>query len=201
MPTQSDFSTTINNKFLNKHNSWFMEGYSDIRRTTDDYNTFIMGATAWNKGAHLILNGMNSSRGDGTTLRGAFELVANNNESDNRLVGKVDGRLTWVNQDVACVTHWHNTSGGFYRKYKDGLIEQGGYCDWSSATGVVTLHTPYSNTLYNIQLTDLNYSNTNASIINVHLNTPPTTTQFNISIRDHGNGIYARPFYWYCVGY
>ncbi len=200
MPTQTDFSTTINNKFLDKHNNWVMEGYSDIRRNTDDSYTFIMGATDWKRGSHIILNGMNSTRSSGDA-RGAFEIVANDANSDSRLIGKPIGTLTWRNQNIVCVTQWHNDVGGFYRKYSDGFIEQGGYCDWSSASGVVTLHTPFSNTMYNIQLTDYTYSNNNASMVNVYYNTLPTTTQFNISVRDHGNGVYARPFYWYCIGY
>lgn len=198
MATQKEFSTSINNKFLDKHKTWFMEGYSDIRRTSDDANTFIMGGTEWNRGAHLILNGMDSTR---SGAKGIFELVATNNTAEKRFHGYPDGRLTWADKDVVCVSHWHNDVGGFYRIYSDGLIEQGGYCDWSSASGVVTLHTPYTNARYNIQLTDFNYSNNNASMINIHYNTLPTTTQFNISVRDHGNGVYARPFYWYCIGY
>ena len=198
MATQSNVSTTINNKFLDKHKSWVMEGTSEIRRDNDNYATMIMGGTAWDRGAHLILNGMNSDR---TGIDGGFELVAIKNNAERRLHGFPDGRLTWGDNDVVCVSQWYDSKGGFYRVYSDGMIEQGGYHDWASASGIVPLYKPYTNNRYNIQLTCFDHSNTNASMINVHHNIQPTTTQFNISVRDYSNGAWARPFYWRCIGY
>jgi hypothetical protein len=55
----------------------------------------ILGATAWNKGAHLVLCGKDE------TSAGSFELASHDGGTNNpKLVGKPDGTLTWNNNKV-----------------------------------------------------------------------------------------------------
>lgn len=65
------------------------------------------------------------------------------------------------NQSVHVTSTWHN-GYNWYRKYSDGFIEQGGRVaslqQDTYQAGTVTLHTPFSNTNYNVQLTQFNNS-------------------------------------------
>ena len=82
----------------------------------------------------------------------------------------------------------------WYRKWSDGWIEQGGYCDAQAvATTIITLHIPYTNINYNIHLTNkfVNSATKNA----VHI-TAQTESNFTYWC-ENTNG----DAYWYACGY
>lgn len=58
---------------------------------------------------------------------------------------------TQINSKLSC-TYW-KSGKSWYRKYSDGFIEQGGYCNAAPGGTTVNLHTAFSNTNYTILLT------------------------------------------------
>lgn len=108
-----------------------------IVKNVDTGHLTLVGGTAWNKGGAIRLCGMSESGKEGH-----FELVAHNGTIGRTLLGKPDGSLTWLGNNVVCVSTWRS-GDNWYRKYSDGWIEQGGKIA-RAVTVTVTFHQAYS---------------------------------------------------------
>lgn len=77
-------------------------------------------------------------------------------EFQQGLSGKADTNLGNVASNIDYVVERYNDGTNWYRIYKSGWVEQGGY----SAPGIlITLLKPFSNANYNVQATPLGQSN------------------------------------------
>lgn len=132
---------------------------SAISREVASSSISIHGGTGNADGAELTLYGSEHA-----TLPGAFQIHAKNEETDAVLAGSVDGALTWNGSDVLTrndnitVVDSYTDGVNWYRVWSDGFIEQGGRHELSSTvsnttTFILTLHTAFSDTAFNMQFT------------------------------------------------
>ena len=82
----------------------------------------------------------------------------------------------------------------WYRKWSNGWIEQGGYCDAEAVvTTTITLHIPYTNTNYSVHLTNLFANSATKNAVHV---TAQTTSTFTYWCENtNGNA------FWYACGF
>ena len=91
------------------------------------------------------------------------------------------------------IEHWSEGTQ-WYRKWSNGWIEQGGYCDAEAVvTTTITLHIPYTNTNYSVHLTNL-FANS-ATKNPVHVTTQTTSTFTYWCENTNGNA------FWYACGF
>lgn len=93
-----------------------------IGRNVDDSYLNLYSATYWNKGGHISLSSYQALENPG-----GFKLCTGNNSNSSvkYLIGKPDGTLTWVGNDLAgtaIVAKSLNING--YIKFASGLIIQ-----------------------------------------------------------------------------
>ena len=82
----------------------------------------------------------------------------------------------------------------WYRKWSNGWVEQGGYCDAEAvATTTITLHIPYTNTNYSVHLTNVFSSSVTKNA--VHITTQTTSTFTYWCENTNGNA------FWYACGF
>ena len=106
-----------------------------VKKTNDTGHLTLIGASAWDKGAAIRLNGGSES---GTP--GWFELIAHNGSTGKTLQGKPDGTLTWNGQNVI-TNNWTNAwvinrdSGHIHKSNNTGnmMIRGGGSADSNGA--------------------------------------------------------------------
>lgn len=98
-----------------------------ICRDTNDSATQITGGTDADKNAYLNLYGNNYPT-EGS--RGSFTLAANDGTASKRLIGKINGTLTWDGLSLETV----NSIGSNYIRYTSGLQ----ICWGSAGTGTPT---------------------------------------------------------------
>ena len=70
-------------------------GDASIKNKFDNNSTTIFGGTAWDKGSHLILSGINE-----TSNNGGFSLITADGTNYYALKGKLNGSLTWGNKNI-----------------------------------------------------------------------------------------------------
>lgn len=84
-----------------------------LKGSGTDNQYWISGGTPYDKGAWVILNGVNR-----TTDPGAFQLVARNADGTYRsFIGKPDGTMSWSGKEIERV----NAIGSNYIRYESGL--------------------------------------------------------------------------------
>lgn len=121
-------------------------GSRALCRDTDNGAIQIVGGRVSDKNAYLNLYGADYPR---DSSKGSFTLAANNGTNVFRLVGKIDGSLTWGGNAVERVVASSFGSTSFYIKYESGLIIQGGIV---GSEGNTTFPIPFSNTNYRVML-------------------------------------------------
>lgn len=141
------------------------------RRNVDDSYIEFFGATSYLKGAYMRADGMNGPNA------GSFTIAACDGTNTKHLRGLPDGAFTWAGQHIVRLTAYSHTTTGWYRKYSDGWVEQGGTVARGS-TATVTLPVAMSTTPYCINITC--YSNTRRYAYI----TSYTTTSFNFNTAD-----------------
>ena len=112
-----------------------------IRQETSTERTIIRGGNNFSGGSSLYLSGKDSDNG------GDFRLYAHDGTSSLALVGKPDGTLAWGGKGVVCVQSG-TTTNGWYRKYSDGWVEQGGRQLGSTSTTVTSFPIAMKDTTY-----------------------------------------------------
>lgn len=129
------------------------------------------GATSWDKGAHLLLNGKDSQG-----FEGWFELVAHNGTSHTRLEGHPDGVLTWDGKEVERI----QSSGADYIRYENGVqicwgVTTGGN-QWGDTT--VTFPLAFVNADYGFSSTSIDGNGGSVATVTRTMNA--TTTKINV---------------------
>ena len=89
------------------------------------------------------------------------------------------------------VVESYNDDGNWYRLYKSGWIEQGGFADYTAQSITITLLKPMANTKYNISVQDFSEKvnsafNLNTQVLNI------TSTSFDIYTSTQSKGSYWR---------
>lgn len=98
------------------------------------------------------------------------------------------------------VDSWTNTNKGWYRKYSDGWLEQGGYISTNNkarawGTTTITFHTPFKDTNYNCSLISNGISDGAYGVGGYPNNFTTKSCQMQI----YNNGGQAE--FWYACGY
>lgn len=165
---------------------------------TDWYCETSLGYTQEVPGAKLLLR-----RGDSTAYgqNGMAGLVAKHADGrTNYFLVLPDGKALLNDSPVLTLVDSWSDGNSYYRKYSDGWIEQGGHLDISHSTTSQTknLHTPFSNTYYNLLLA----ANGNARFNdNVNIVSKTTTTFSVASGTESSGGNAPVGFDWYASGY
>ena len=110
-------------------------------------------------------------------------------ELANEIAGKLDRVID--SKPVRYVIDAYNDGTNWYRKWSDGWLEQGG-THGAGTSVTVTLHTPFINNLYSVQLTGVGSTSAYAPGLS-----SKTTTNFLVYSGAAGNA----PGQWYACGY
>lgn len=98
------------------------------------------------------------------------------------------------------VDSWTNTNKGWYRKYSDGWLEQGGYISTNNnarawGTTTITFHTPFKDTNYNCSLISNGISDGAYGVGGY----PNSFTTKSCEMQIYNNG--GQTEFWYACGY
>jgi hypothetical protein len=182
----------------------------NIFGSSDSMRMIIGGATDFQKGGHIVLNGQN-----GALNPGGVELRARTENGENALLCMPNGSFTWCGKNIVrsvngtaadaagnvvipmvsdCTSYvietW--TSGtSWYRKWSDGWIEQGGQNTCSYNGTNITLNTAFSNNNYTVTATALKDTDTNVEA--VVASKAPTSMRIRC--------IGGHPVMWYACGF
>lgn len=132
---------------------------------------------------------------------GQYLITVSDGTNSKQLSAKPDGTLTWDGkQIVRLVAEQKATSANnytWYRKYSNGLVEQGGIHHRGSAGDTVNLPIAMSNEYYELQLTAVNPTNINRY---AYANTY-TSTYFKCGTADDQSPNNDGDIRWYVCGY
>ena len=170
-------------------NYYFTQETAYFYKKTQTGSLVLRGGTSgFADGASLYLYGANNAE------QGAFRLNAHDGSTSKPFIGNPNGSLTWDGKPVITLVASGLNSNGWYRKWSDGWIEQGGICA-NTNHATVTLPLPMLDSNYNIVLGPLDYDNDAVS----RGITDVTSTTFRIKVGY--NGSLPRRSYWYACGH
>ena len=115
---------------------------------------------------------------------------------DGETIGGIAlARASDIMGDYVVETQFPTTENNYtwYRKYKSGWVEQGGYSDTTTDTIEIFLIIPFSNTNYHINITQGLFNSNASDIRNRYIRTKETNKFITSSISGIG-------FYWSACG-
>ncbi len=143
--------------------------------------------------------------GDISTLRQTVTDLSTTVGGHTTSIGTLDTRTTnLLDYVIASQAPTADNNYTWYRKYKSGWIEQGGYVASSGAGILVTLAVAMSNANYHIILTGKHDSRTAGSTTSVSTNSGAVTaTGFYVNnyVENGGNRDNGDAFWWTCWGF
>lgn len=178
-----------------------------VKNVSDGSNITIMGATAWNKGAYLELNGNNGNTG-------AFNLAAmqpDGSGTGNILTGTYSGKLQWQGVNIVRFIdgqpadengNVHTAVDGSvngYMKFPNGIILQWGQTGYTTSETTMNITFPivYPNKILNV--TTGVYSTHIPMLARITaVSTTGLTVTFNFQMNVSNGG---SSLYWMTIGW
>lgn len=96
------------------------------------------------------------------------------------------------------------TSSGWWRKWSDGLIEQGGKTANATRDGLtVSFYKSFSSTNYYVlaTVTEIDSNGKGNNEYGLTVAYPTSNGSFTVYLRAYENGFVIKPLFWYAAGY